>query len=95
MRICRLASLDRIVALGFPVLLGASRKAFIGALDSGAKADARLGGSLAAALAGARAGVAAVRVHDVRETVQALTVQAAIDQAVPARASASQGTRAS
>ena len=76
-----LAGLDRIVALGFPVLLGASRKAFIGALDSGAKADHRLGGSIAAALAGAEAGVAAVRVHDVRETVQALTVQAAITQA--------------
>ena len=90
-----LASLDRIVALGFPVLLGASRKAFIGALDNGAKADARLGGSIAAALAGARAGVAAVRVHDVRETVQALAVQAAINQADSARTLASHGTRAS
>ena len=76
-----LAGLDRIVALGFPVLLGASRKAFIGALDGGAKADQRLGGSIAAALAGASAGVAAVRVHDVAETVQALNVQAAIAQA--------------
>ena len=73
-----LAGLDRIVALGFPVLLGASRKAFIGALDGGAKADGRLGGSIAAALAGGSARVAAVRVHDVRETVQALTVWAAI-----------------
>lgn len=73
-----LARLDRIVALGFPVLLGASRKAFIGALDGGRGADQRLGGSIAAALAGAAAGVAAVRVHDVRETVQALAVQAAI-----------------
>jgi len=76
-----LAGLDRIVALGFPVLLGASRKAFIGALDGGAKAGQRLGGSIAAALAGASAGVAAVRVHDVRETVQALAVEAAIRQA--------------
>ena len=76
-----LAGLDRIVALGFPVLLGGSRKAFIGALDSGAKPDARLGGSIAAALAGAAAGVATVRVHDVRETVQALNVRAAIAQA--------------
>jgi dihydropteroate synthase len=78
-----LAGLSRIVALGFPVLLGASRKAFIGALDGGAKADQRLGGSIAAALAGASAGVAAVRVHDVRETVQALAVQAAIYEARP------------
>jgi dihydropteroate synthase len=75
-----LARLDHIVALGFPVLLGASRKAFIGALDAGAKPDQRLGGSIAAALIGASAGVAAVRVHDVRETVQALAVQAAISQ---------------
>ena len=74
-----LAALRRIVALGYPVLLGASRKGFIGALDPAAKAiEDRLAGSLAAALAGARAGVAAVRVHDVRETVQALEVQAAI-----------------
>jgi len=73
-----LARLDRVVALGFPVLLGASRKAFIGALDGGAPADQRLGGSIAVALAGASAGVAAVRVHDARETVQALAVQAAI-----------------
>ncbi|TAJ71165.1 MAG: dihydropteroate synthase [Phenylobacterium sp.] len=76
-----MAGLDRIVALGFPVLLGASRKAFIGALDGGAGPDQRLGGSIAAALAGASAGVAAVRVHDVRETVQALAVQAAIYKA--------------
>ena len=75
-----LAGLDRITALGFPVLLGVSRKSFIGALSGGAKADARLGGSIAGALAGAAAGVAAVRVHDVRDTVQALSVWAAIAQ---------------
>jgi dihydropteroate synthase len=74
-----LGNLDRIVALGFPVLLGASRKSFLGKIDRAAtSADDRLGGSLAAALAGAAADVAAVRVHDVRETVQALAVQAAI-----------------
>jgi len=74
-----LVALDRIVALGYPVLLGVSRKGFIGALDPAARTPAdRLPGSLAAALAGARAGVAAVRVHDVRQTVQALEVHAAI-----------------
>jgi len=79
-----LGHLDRIVALGFPVLLGASRKSFLGKIDRKAtSADDRLGGSLAAALAGAAAGVAAVRVHDVRETVQALAVRAAIAAAVP------------
>lgn len=74
-----LAGLPTLVALGFPVLLGASRKRFIAALDPGGQDPGeRLGGSLAAALAGARAGVAAVRVHDVAQTVQALEVQAAI-----------------
>jgi dihydropteroate synthase len=76
-----IAGLDHLVALGFPVLLGASRKSFIGALDQGAAADNRLGGSIAAALAGAEAGVAAVRVHDVAETRQALTVWQAIREA--------------
>ncbi len=76
-----LAALDRIVDLGFPVLLGVSRKSFIGALDGGAPADRRLGGSIAGALVGAAAGVAAVRVHDVRETVQALRVWTAIEAA--------------
>ena len=72
-------ALPRLVAHGFPVLLGASRKRFIAAIDPTATEPAdRLGGSLAAALAGARAGVAGLRVHDVRETVQALRVQAAI-----------------
>ena len=75
-----LAALPRLVALGYPVLLGASRKRFIAALDPlGAEADARLGGSLAAHLHGAGAGVAAVRTHDVRETAQALTVWSAIE----------------
>src|SRR5258708_13494677 len=74
-----LRGLDRLVALGFPVLLGASRKRFIRAIDPSAeRAEDRLGGSLAVAMAGAAAGVAAGRVHDVRETVQALTVGAAI-----------------
>jgi dihydropteroate synthase len=77
-----LAGLDRLVGLGFPVLLGASRKGFIRAVDpAAASADNRLGGSLAAALAGAAAGVAMVRVHDVAETVQALAMARAIANA--------------
>jgi len=76
-----LAGLDRIVALGFPVVLGVSRKRFIQAIDPAAEPGRRLPGSLAAALAGARAGAAAVRVHDVAETVQALKVWAAIEAA--------------
>jgi dihydropteroate synthase len=74
-----LHGLDRVVALGFPVLLGVSRKSFIGAVDGGGRGpDDRLGGSIAGALWAAQAGVAAVRVHDVRETVQALRVWNAI-----------------
>jgi dihydropteroate synthase len=76
------AALDRVVALGFPVVFGASRKATIRKIDpsAGDPLD-RLGGSLALALAAARAGCAMIRVHDVRETVQALKVASAIDSA--------------
>lgn len=74
-----LAHLDAFIALGFPVLLGVSRKSFIAALDLAARApEDRLPGSLACAIAGAEAGVAVVRVHDVAATVQALKVRAAI-----------------
>jgi dihydropteroate synthase len=77
-----LRHLDRIVALGFPVLVGASRKSSIARIAGDASLeDGRLGGSLAAALAAARAGAAMIRVHDVAETRQALAVQAAIGQA--------------
>ena len=70
--------LDQVIRLGYPVLFGASRKRFIAAIDEGAAEMERLGGSLAAALRAAQAGAAMVRVHDVRMTVQALKVQAAI-----------------
>jgi dihydropteroate synthase len=60
-------------------VVGASRKGVIRALDPTAERPGdRLGGSLAIALTAARAGAAMIRVHDVRETVQALTVEAAI-----------------
>ncbi len=74
-----LRSLERISALGFPVVLGVSRKRFIRAIDASAvEATDRLGGSLAAALWGARHGASVLRVHDVRETVQAMAAQCAI-----------------
>ena len=77
-----LRHLDLLVETGFPVLLGVSRKRFIRSIDETAvEADDRLGGSLAGALWGAAQGVKAVRVHDVRETVQALKVWAAIEEA--------------
>ncbi len=60
--------------LGCPVLLGASRKAFIGRLSGAAAPKDRLAGSLAAALAGVARGVQILRVHDVAETYQALAI---------------------
>jgi dihydropteroate synthase len=75
-----LANLDRLVALGFPVLLGASRKGFMKTAAPFAETAAdRLAGSLAVALHAARAGVAMIRVHDVAETAQALAIDSAID----------------
>ena len=59
--------------LGCAILLGASRKSFIARLAPGA-GDDRLGGSIAAALAGAAQGVQILRVHDVAATRQALAV---------------------
>ena len=77
-----MAALEHFTSLDFPILFGASRKRFIAALDeSAAESTDRLGGSLAAALHAARAGCALIRVHDVRESVQALKVQAAIHSA--------------
>ncbi|MCE2889482.1 MAG: dihydropteroate synthase [Hyphomonadaceae bacterium] len=73
-----LRDLPRFVALGRPVLVGASRKRFIAALDQGAEVGDRLGGSVAAALFAAQHGAQILRVHDVAETRQALTVQMAL-----------------
>jgi dihydropteroate synthase len=68
-----LGSLTIFHGLGCAVMLGASRKSFIGRL-TGAGADERLPGSLAAALLGAAQGVQMLRVHDVAATRQALAV---------------------
>lgn len=65
-----LHGLETLVALGYPVCLGASRKLAAPA----APASVRLAASTAAAIAGARAGAALVRVHDVAETRAALRV---------------------
>jgi dihydropteroate synthase len=60
--------------LGVPVLLGASRKRFIGTLSAESDAQKRLPGSLAVALAGVAQGMQMIRVHDVAETRQALSL---------------------
>lgn len=72
-----LAGLDRLRALGRPLLVGASRKAFIGAI-TGAPAAERLPGSLAAVAWAATLGAAIVRVHDVAATRAFLDVWTAI-----------------
>jgi dihydropteroate synthase len=63
-----------------PLLLGASRKKFISSVTPSQPRE-RIGGSLAAHLIGVENGAAIVRVHDVKETVQALRVAAAIRSA--------------
>ncbi|MDR3437950.1 dihydropteroate synthase [Telmatospirillum sp.] len=68
-----LARLSLYHALGLPVLLGVSRKTFIGKL-SGAPPSERLAGSLSAALVGLDQGAQILRVHDVAETIQAVAV---------------------
>ncbi len=75
-----LAGLWRFAQLGMPVLLGVSRKRFIGALSGEAEPGKRLAGSLAAALHGVSQGVRFLRVHDVAATRQALDVWQAIDR---------------
>ncbi|HEX8010382.1 MAG TPA: dihydropteroate synthase [Casimicrobiaceae bacterium] len=69
-----------IVALGYPVMIGVSRKSTLGAL-TGREVGERTAGSLAAALAAVARGAAIVRVHDVRETVDALKVWRAVEGA--------------
>jgi len=76
-----LAHLDAFVATGFPVLVGTSRKGFLGRLlgqsddtDEPAPVDDRLEGSIATATWAMTCGVAMVRAHDVRATVHAALV---------------------
>lgn len=78
-----LALLNRLSlfhALGLPVLLGASRKRFIGTIGAEAEAARRMPGSLAVALAGVAQGVQMIRVHDVAETRQALSLWRAVTE---------------
>ncbi|MEM1381335.1 MAG: dihydropteroate synthase [Pseudomonadota bacterium] len=72
------AQLEAFAALETKLMMGASRKRFIAALDRDGPADTRIGGSIAAALRAQRAGFTHVRVHDVAQTRQALAVAHAI-----------------
>lgn len=69
-----LRNLAAFQAFGLPVLLGASRKKFIGALTGAAVPAERVAGSLAVALHGAGQGAQILRVHDTKETRQALAM---------------------
>ncbi|MBT4711836.1 MAG: dihydropteroate synthase [Alphaproteobacteria bacterium] len=69
-----LTALDKFQDLNVPILLGVSRKSFIGHFSNGEAADHRLPGSLAAALWGATHGAKILRVHDVSETAQAMAI---------------------
>jgi len=73
-----LRGLPALVRHGHAVLLGASRKSFIHRITPAPEPASRMPGSIAAAIAGAAAGVSWVRVHDVAETRQALAVWDAI-----------------
>jgi len=72
-----LRRLDELVATDYPVLVGASRKSFIGRLTGEAPVGDRLEGSLSLAVWAMQRGAAMVRVHDVRATVQAARLVAA------------------
>lgn len=73
-----LSRLSLFHALGVPILLGASRKRFIGSVANAEAATSRLPGSLAVALAGLKHGTQIVRVHDVPETLQAIALWQAV-----------------
>ena len=73
-----LRRLDEFADLGYPIVVGASRKRFIGEVTGEGVPARRVSGSVAAALWAGECGAAVVRVHDVAETVQALRVWTAI-----------------
>jgi dihydropteroate synthase len=75
-----LARLEEFKHFGLPLLVGASRKRFINTIVPSPPSN-RIGGSLASHLISVEKGAAIVRVHDVKETVQALRVAAAIEAA--------------
>jgi dihydropteroate synthase len=72
-----LGRLDELSTLGRPLVVGPSRKSFIGSID-GSGARERLGGTIASSILAAAAGAAVLRVHDVAEMAQALRVATAV-----------------
>lgn len=80
-----LAATSELVASGYPILVGMSRKSMIGQILDGAPVDERLHGSVAAALIAAIKGARVLRVHDVRPTADALRVFTTMEQASKGR----------
>ncbi|MBL0143069.1 MAG: dihydropteroate synthase [Betaproteobacteria bacterium] len=78
-----LAGLPALAAAGYPVVAGLSRKRMIGEI-TGRPVEDRVAGSVAAALRAVQNGARIVRVHDVKETVDALKVQRALSTEPPA-----------
>ncbi len=76
-----LGRVDALCELGVPVMVGPSRKRFIGEITGVAAPAQRLAGTLAACLAAYRRGASLFRVHDVASAVQAFAVECAIHQA--------------
>ena len=76
-----LGRLDRILALGRPVMLGPSRKRFVGEVAGGLAPPERLEGTNAACVAGLLAGARLFRVHDVAPVRRALSVAEAVRRA--------------
>jgi dihydropteroate synthase len=72
-----IAQLAKFKRFGLPILVGASRKRFINSITPSEPGD-RIGGSIASHLLAVENGAAIVRAHDVKETVQALRVAAAV-----------------
>jgi len=72
-----LRRLPELRELGRPLVVGASRKSFIGRID-GSSVGERVGGSIASGVLAAAEGADVLRVHDVAETAQALTMAGAV-----------------
>jgi dihydropteroate synthase len=81
-----LARLDELTGLGYPLLVGPSRKSFLGSLPSQLPAAERLEGTLAAVAVAVLKGATIVRVHDVLETKRVVEVVEAVRRAHPGMA---------
>ena len=78
--LCILKRLKELKVLGRPILVGASRKSFIGKITGVEVPEKRVAGSISAAVISAANGAKIVRVHDVKETVEALELLSAVEE---------------